>query len=161
MELFTFLKMGASLDRCVVITIADGKTTTERYGALHAVAESLANFDAREAQCFKPEDRQALLAVIESSFGGFNQFNHWARTIFSMRLQAELHQPITPEASDIIDQAYWAGVGLSREEALKSRHERRSCSKSARLLMQRILSAAGDRIGVAPGAPAPGTASLV
>lgn len=146
MELFTFLKMGASLDRCVVITIADGKTTTERYGALHAVAESLANFDAREAQCFKPEDRQALLAVIESSFGGFNQFNHWARTIFSMRLQAELPQPITPEAS---------------EEALKSRHERRSCSKSARLLMQRILSAAGDRIGVALGAPAPGTASLV
>ena len=42
----------------------------------------LASFNASEAQCFKPKDKQHLLAVIESGFGDLVPFNRLVRSLF-------------------------------------------------------------------------------
>ena len=45
--------------------------------------ETMARFDASSAQCHKLEDREHLLSVIESGFGGFEEFNALAREMVS------------------------------------------------------------------------------
>ena len=40
---------------------------------------SFANFSAQRAQCFKVEDRDRLLAIIESAFGSFTKFDERVR----------------------------------------------------------------------------------
>ena len=42
-----------------------------------------AQFDAGKAKCFKPKDRQHLLAVIESGFGDLKPFDKLVRGVFS------------------------------------------------------------------------------
>ena len=74
MELFVFLQMGGSLDRVTALTLP-GKE----------VQRELATFDASKAQCFKAEDRERLLGIIESSFGDFGTFNATVRRIFVKR----------------------------------------------------------------------------
>jgi len=74
MELFVFLQMGGSLDRVTALTLP-GKE----------VQRELATFDASKAQCFKAEDRERLLGIIESSFGDFGTFNATVRKIFVKR----------------------------------------------------------------------------
>ena len=49
--------------------------------------ELLKHFDAAEAQCFKQEDREKLLAVIEAGFGDFQEFNLDVRNAFAQRLR--------------------------------------------------------------------------
>ena len=69
----TFKRMGGTADRIELEMIADrGKMT-----------EQIRSFDAAKAQCFKQEDRQKLLAVIEAGFGDFDVFNKAARQIFA------------------------------------------------------------------------------
>ena len=65
MELFTFLQMGGALERIDVRRLGDDQN----------VLRQLARFDASVAQCFKNEDRQRLLGIIESAFGSFVDFN--------------------------------------------------------------------------------------
>ena len=43
-------------------------------------------FDAARAQCFKPEDRDRLLSIIESGYGDFGEFNRVVRRAFELRL---------------------------------------------------------------------------
>ena len=43
------------------------------------VLQPLLKFDARLASCFKQEDRDHLLGVIESGFGDFDGFNKIVR----------------------------------------------------------------------------------
>ena len=74
MELFVFLQMGGSLERVSALTMP-GKE----------VQQELANFDAAAAQCFKQEDRERLLGIIESAFGDFKSFNAKVRQIFVKR----------------------------------------------------------------------------
>ena len=38
-------------------------------------------------QCFKVEDRERLLAVIEAGFGDFKEFNELVRDVFKSRLE--------------------------------------------------------------------------
>ena len=75
MELFTFLQMGGALDRIDVRRLGDDQN----------VLRQLARFDASVAQCFKNEDRQRLLGIIESAFGSFVDFNANVRQIFAKR----------------------------------------------------------------------------
>lgn len=72
MEIYTFLKMGGSVDRIQILPL-DGVLT--RKGLF-------AGFDVRKADCYKPEDKQAMLAIIEAGFGDFNAFNESVETIF-------------------------------------------------------------------------------
>ena len=75
MELFTFLQMGGALERIDVRRLGDDQN----------VLRQLARFDASVAQCFKNEDRQRLLGIIESAFGSFVDFNASVRQIFAKR----------------------------------------------------------------------------
>ena len=54
----------------------------DQAAAKKELAEQLATFDAAEAQCFRQEDRQRLLAVIEAGFGDFKHFNQGVRNVF-------------------------------------------------------------------------------
>ena len=46
---------------------------------------AMSTFDASKATCFKSDDRQHLLGIIESAFGDFNSFNSKVRSIFKKR----------------------------------------------------------------------------
>lgn len=52
-------------------------------------------FNARDAQCFKESDREALLGVIESGFGSFDSFNAIVRSIFASRLAPQYSRTTT------------------------------------------------------------------
>jgi len=73
MELYTFVQMGGNTDRIIVRSIQGSP----------AMRDGLMQFDASKAMCYKVEDRQKLLAIIESSFGSFNTFNKIMRTLFA------------------------------------------------------------------------------
>ena len=74
MELFVFLQMGGELSRVTALALPGREVQRE-----------LATFNAANAQCFKPEDRQRLLGIIESAFGDFGSFNAKVRQIFVKR----------------------------------------------------------------------------
>ena len=100
MEVFTFLKMTESspsvpsrpgadgADRIDVIAIAgkDGIAASQGQ-ARQQIAKEFKNFNAAKAQCFKVEDRERLLAVIEAGFGDFKEFNELVRDVFKSRLE--------------------------------------------------------------------------
>ena len=100
MEVFTFLKMTESspsvpsrpgadgADRIDVIAIAGKDGTAASQGqARQQIAKEFKNFNAAKAQCFKVEDRERLLAVIEAGFGDFKEFNALVRDVFKSRLE--------------------------------------------------------------------------
>ena len=68
-----------------------------------ATFDAFAAFDANAAKCFKPEDKEALLSVIESGTGSIDAFNNAVRDMFaSIR---------TPHAQTHVD-SRWRGRGL-------------------------------------------------
>ena len=83
MEVFTFLAMGGVRERITIIPLMSMASTTSALAtpeeALHA---TLIRFRAQEAQCFRAEERERLLAVIEASFGDFHTFNVSVRGLF-------------------------------------------------------------------------------
>ncbi|GMH52717.1 hypothetical protein TrRE_jg67, partial [Triparma retinervis] len=77
MEVFTFLKMGGSPERVVVIPVGLGKD------------EAKASFDQIDVclcKCYNENDKQKLFAIIEQGFGTFLEFNLIVRSVFSQRL---------------------------------------------------------------------------
>lgn len=83
LEIFTFLRMGGSVERIEVLFIADPrKDPAQAQAELTATFE---NFDAAKAECFLPKDRERLLAVIEAGFGDVREFNKIVRRIFAGR----------------------------------------------------------------------------
>ena len=78
LELFVFLQMGGATERITVQRLSSSNGSSN--GAL---AQRLAAFDALHAQCFKPDDRHRLLAIIEAAFGSFDAFNLAIRNIFA------------------------------------------------------------------------------
>lgn len=91
-QIFTFLFMGGKLDRIEIHALsaseaAQASSTDTRHG-LDSLKEQFANFDAAQAQCFLPEDKHRLLAVVEAGFGDFKEFNRRVRTAFAERLDA-------------------------------------------------------------------------
>ena len=92
MELFVFLQMGGEIQRVTAVALPG-----------RDVMAQLALFDAAKASCFKPEDRERLLGIIESAFGDFGAFNTKVRTIFKRRgttTQMELPEHEAPSATD-------------------------------------------------------------
>ena len=55
--------------------------------ARQQIAKEFKTFNAAKAQCFKVEDRERLLAVIEAGFGDFKEFNELVRDVFKTRLE--------------------------------------------------------------------------
>ena len=88
-ELFTWATMGGAAERVRVAPLplgeGDGDTPLEA---------QLASFDALNAQCFKPDERQRLLGIIEEAFGDFGVFNAAVRSILTQRSQAPEEQVV-------------------------------------------------------------------
>ena len=85
MEVFTFLRMGGDQERVTVRMMAgqdEGVAAARRL-----LTKQFASFDAAKAQCFKVEDREKLLAVIEAAFGDFKEFNRSVRAVFATRVR--------------------------------------------------------------------------
>ena len=85
MEIFTFLRMGGAMERIDLRLISN--PDHDQAVAKKELAAQLATFDAAKAQCFKQEDRQRLLAVIEAGFGDFKGFNQDVRNVFEHGLR--------------------------------------------------------------------------
>jgi len=83
-ELYTFLKMGGSLERVQVVGLV-GAEAGGQGDARAALRESFATFAARNAECFKSEDRERLLGVIEAGFGLLDDFDLLVRHLLSTR----------------------------------------------------------------------------
>ena len=87
MEIFTFVCTGASLDRIMVMPITDdgqhdaddAELSSNKSTQIPHVTKMLKSFDSSTAQCFKKEDREHLLGVIEAAFGSLDAFNGVAR----------------------------------------------------------------------------------
>ena len=74
LEMFTFLRGGGSLDRIAVYPLDIDST------------EAISNFDIRRADCTVKQDRHRMLAIVESSFSTFDEFNNACRKIFVAKL---------------------------------------------------------------------------
>ena len=93
MEIFTFLFMGGKLERIEIhaLSASDDAPTSPadgRRSSLSSLKQQFATFDAAKAQCFLPQDKHRLLAVVEAGYGDFQQFNTCVRTAFAERLDA-------------------------------------------------------------------------
>ena len=80
LECFTFLKMGGDPSRVVLYpTTAAGTDAAENRLARVARAvmtvNTLEQFDANQAQCFKTEEKEHMLGIIETGFGSLHEFN--------------------------------------------------------------------------------------
>ena len=80
--------MGGKLERIEIhaLSSSDQGHAEERRG-VDSLKEQFASFDAAKARCFLEEDRERLLAVIETGFGDFKDFNKRVRTAFAQRLR--------------------------------------------------------------------------
>ena len=85
MEIFTFLRMGGDQERVTVRMMASQDEGVA--AARRLLTKQFASFDAAKAQCFKVEDREKLLAVIEAAFGDFKEFNRSVRAVFATRVR--------------------------------------------------------------------------
>ena len=59
----------------------------------------LATFDALQAQCYKSEERQRLLGIIEEAFGDFKVFNAAVRSILTQRSQVVAVEKVVQQVS--------------------------------------------------------------
>ena len=82
MEMFIFLRMGGSPDRLTVIPLVGDRSGTDTEQALR---RNFTTFKASKAQCYDPNDKHRLLAVIESGFGNFVEFDRLVRNMFDER----------------------------------------------------------------------------
>lgn len=126
MEMYTFLRMGGELGRVTTLPVTDASKraqaealAAQRSRKRFSIRQSLVSgaqrvlkpltmFDAREATCFKPEEREHLLAVIESGFGDFHKFNLLVRSIF----EGAVGEAITEAFAQMDD------LGLGAEESI-------------------------------------------
>ena len=81
MEIFTFMFMDSDGARERIEIFA--------LGSSQDLKTQIASFDAAEAECYKVEDKQKLLAVVEAGFGDFEDFNARVRGVFDDRIQKE------------------------------------------------------------------------
>ena len=103
MEIYTFVHMGGKSEQMIVVPIHDDDEDLE---------SKLTKFDASQAQCFLPRDRDKLcdrhpgskrepcptrpdshvlspcsLAVVEASFGEFTPFNKLVRSLMATKMK--------------------------------------------------------------------------
>ena len=77
MELFTWVKMGGDMHRVTIIPISADNAS---------LAQQFREFDVRRAQCFTPEEKDALTKIIADGFGGYHVFNRMMRVVFGQRI---------------------------------------------------------------------------
>ena len=137
MEIFTFTFMGGELNRITFLPISDAPAGTGAEGSLveeslKPTLEAFATFDANAAKCFKPEEKQALLGVIQSGAGSISAFNETVRRIFAGVQSESAACLVGPESSasvwrakpsssdEIVQASSSAGKKFVREASLNS-----------------------------------------
>ena len=76
MELFAFVHMGGELGDVEVLE-------AHAPGGAQRVADSFASFDASNANCYDPQDKEHMLRVIEAAFGDMRSFNDVVRPLMA------------------------------------------------------------------------------
>ena len=94
-EAFTFLRVGADIERIKVLPLVVGSTSLtppddEQLGAaMDAARTAFLTFDVRRAQCYAA-DQNHLLAAVESGFESLDEFNRvCSHAMVSSLAQAE------------------------------------------------------------------------
>eukprot|EP00931_Biecheleriopsis_adriatica_P020491 TRINITY_DN13679_c0_g2_i4.p1 TRINITY_DN13679_c0_g2~~TRINITY_DN13679_c0_g2_i4.p1 ORF type:complete len:632 (+),score=57.97 TRINITY_DN13679_c0_g2_i4:82-1977(+) len=76
LELFVYVTMQSGIDDQTEPTIVVlGEDEAQR----KAVKQEWRSFEARSCNCFKPSDKERIMAVIEASDGGIDRFNQYVR----------------------------------------------------------------------------------
>lgn len=81
------------------------------------VFERFKTFDVKRASCFREEERQHLLSVIEGGFGDLEAFNSIVRHLFTHRLEGKEMSSSTRRASTRRDPRALANGALPRDGA--------------------------------------------
>lgn len=84
MEMFTFVHMGGSVDRITMLPLVREEFQSEDEAMIR---EGFRNFDAEVCECFCSDDKERMLSIISTAFGGIGGFNNAIRRIIE---QAEL-----------------------------------------------------------------------
>merc|ERR1719378_831089 len=100
------MQMGGSVQRIDVLPLGQAGSQL-----LQAVTE----FDAGLAQCYREEDRQRLLAIIESTFGTHQSFNWAMRRTFTLKLRGPNDSRESDRASSHFSQNSNHTDGMSSE----------------------------------------------
>lgn len=80
-EVFTFIEMTGGESRPITLRPFGSGPNDDRAHDETRWREQCASFDARNATCLLPRDREKLLATIELGFGGFDRFNSEMRRL--------------------------------------------------------------------------------
>ena len=84
-EIFTFVHMGGKPSDIIILPAIDG----EQDELASLLDTSLSReFDARNCDCHVPEEKEKILTIIETAFGGYDAFNAEVRSLLQ-RAQAE------------------------------------------------------------------------
>ena len=144
MEIFTFLRLGATSNRLELIPIADdaahvaaSDAPSEASGDSELLGHALdrfRSFDVGRSKCFDEAQRQHLLGCIESGFGSFDVFNSIVRQSFTNKLEELL-----------------VGAQQSNNMSRMNTHTLRRMSNSTR---GRRIAPAAEGYRVPVGAPA-------
>ena len=78
LELFSFVRAGGELDRIVVKPLD-----------AESVGSTISALDISKADCYLRQDKQRILAIVESSYGSSRQFNRACQKILSMATGAK------------------------------------------------------------------------
>ena len=128
------------------------------------ILDALVHFRAEDAQCFNPEDRQRLLAVIESSYGDFDKFNTAVRSIFAGALGEAMQNAIDAHEERESMRTFTRGSdGVSTASYAPDTRDSRdtrdvSCFAAGEASMdpsEALLEARASKVRIAPCLPVP------
>ena len=128
-EVFTFLRLGSGYDSLTLLPIECDEGGGREAAELQ-IYEGFRMFDVRRAMCFREEERQHLLSVVEGGFGDLEVFNSVVRHLFTNRLAGDEVTSTTRRAST---------RRLSRSDASPA---------GARAVASQVRPAAVPRLGV-------------
>ena len=97
--------------------------------AVRAVLDKFATFDAAEAECYLPGDKQMILGVIESGIGSVAAFNELVRTTFANGGKAATAAESSRRASRLSVRLPSQSIVIGMEEHGRARRSRLSSSR--------------------------------
>jgi hypothetical protein len=83
MELFTFVEMGGTDNHIQFFVLGAGDRS--RLSSVTTATSGFQRFNARDADCFKPEEKSHLLGIIETTFGDVSRFDKTVRGLFAAK----------------------------------------------------------------------------
>lgn len=113
-ELFTFLKVGANVDRMTILLLSEhGGSKANTNEARTAATDMLSTFDVRNATCYA-DDREMLLTVLESGFSDLSQFNEITSQALSQGLANNRPSEEAEDEFDVRQAPRTTSLSLSR-----------------------------------------------